>query len=146
LVRVINETYPGIYCAAIDGREASDERFPKIVDFQKITGFAVLVCNTRAAGEGLNIAAANHVVHFDRQWNPAKEAQATARAHRIGQKNTVFVHKLVYKGTIEEVIDDRLLLKAYLAQQTLSPAVQEEDEKSIAEALGIKPIYVSNGV
>jgi len=146
LVRVIQETYPGIYCAAIDGREASDERFPKIVDFQEIKGFAVLICNTRAAGEGLNIVAANHVVHFDRQWNPAKEAQATARAHRIGQKNTVFVHKLVYKGTIEEVIDDRLLLKAYLAQQTLSPAVQEEDEKSIAEALGIKPTYESNGV
>jgi SNF2 family DNA or RNA helicase len=146
LVRLVLQAYPGVYCTAIDGREASDERFPKIVDFQKIEGFAVLVCNTRAAGEGLNIVAANHVVHFDRQWNPAKEAQATARSHRIGQKKTVFVHKLIYSGTIEEVIDDRLLLKAYLAQQTLNPAVQEEDDKSIAEALGVTPIYVNNGV
>jgi SNF2 family DNA or RNA helicase len=145
LSRVINETYPGVFCAVIDGREGSDERFPRITEFQSIDGFAVLICNTRAAGEGLNIVAANHVIHFDRQWNPAKEAQATARSHRIGQKNTVFVHKLVYKGTIEEVIDDRLLLKAYLAQQTLSPAVKEEDEKSIAEALGITPIYMSSG-
>jgi len=146
LVRVVQQAYPGVYCTAIDGREASDERFPKIVEFQKIPGFAVLVCNTRAAGEGLNIVAANHVVHFDRQWNPAKEAQATARSHRIGQKKTVFVHKLIYSGTIEEVIDDRLLLKAYLAQQTLNPAVQEEDDKSIAEALGVTPKYVNNGV
>jgi SNF2 family DNA or RNA helicase len=146
ILRVLQEAYPGVYCAVIDGREVSDVRFPKIVDFQSVDGFAVLVCNTRAAGEGLNIVAANHVVHFDRQWNPAKEAQATARSHRIGQVNTVFVHKLVYTGTIEEVIDDRLLLKAYLAQQTLDPAVKEEDEKSIAEALGIRPTYVNNGV
>jgi SNF2 family DNA or RNA helicase len=145
ILRVIHEAYPGTFSAVIDGREASDERFPKIVEFQAIDGFAVLVCNTRAAGEGLNIVAANHVIHFDRQWNPAKEAQATARSHRIGQVNTVFVHKLVYSGTIEEVIDDRLLLKAYLAIQTLDAAVKEEDEKSIAEALGIKPIYVDNG-
>ena len=89
--------------------------------------------------------AANHVIHYDRQWNPAKEAQATGRSHRIGQKNTVFVHKLVYRGTIEEVIDDRLLLKAYLAQEILNPAVLEEDKKSIAEALGIQPTYIDNG-
>jgi SNF2 family DNA or RNA helicase len=130
----------------IDGRENSDERFPRITEFQSEEGFAVLICNTRAAGEGLNIVAANHIVHFDRQWNPAKESQATSRAHRIGQKKTVFVHKLVYSGTIEEVIDDRLLLKAYLAQEALNPAVEEEDKKSIAEALGVKPNYVDNGV
>ena len=146
LLRVIQQSYPGIYCAVIDGREDSDERFPRITQFQSIEGFAVLICNTRAAGEGLNIVAANHIVHFDRQWNPAKESQATSRAHRIGQKKSVFVHKLVYSGTIEEVIDDRLLLKAYLAQEALNPAVEEEDKKSIAEALGVKPNYVDNGV
>ena len=146
LLRVIQQSYPGIYCAVIDGREDSDERFPWITQFQSLDGFAVLICNTRAAGEGLNIVAANHIVHFDRQWNPAKESQATSRAHRIGQKKTVFVHKLVYSGTIEEVIDDRLLLKAYLAQEALNPAVEEEDKKSIAEALGIQPNYVDNGV
>ena len=146
IFRVIEGAYPGVFCAVIDGRESSDERFPRISEFQSVEGFAVLVCNTRAAGEGLNIVAANHIVHFDRQWNPAKEAQATARSHRIGQINTVFVHKLVYSGTIEAVIDDRLLLKAYLAQQTLNPAVQEDDKKSIAEALGIRPNYINNGV
>ena len=104
-----------------------------------------MVCNTRAAGEGLNIVAANHIIHFDRQWNPAKEAQATARSHRIGQHNTVFVHKLVYQGTIEEVIDDRLMLKAHLAEATLTPAVLEEDDKSILEALRIQPTYTDNG-
>ncbi len=145
LKSVLDQSFRGKFCEVIDGREAADERFPKIVDFQSIDGFALLVCNTRAAGEGLNIVAANHVIHYDRQWNPAKEAQATGRSHRIGQKNTVFVHKLVYRGTIEEVIDDRLLLKAYLAQEILNPAVLEEDQKSIAEALGIQPTYIDNG-
>jgi SNF2 family DNA or RNA helicase len=143
---VLTSSYPGLYCEVVDGREASDERFPKIQEFQKITGFGVLVCNTRAAGEGLNIVAANHVLHYDRQWNPAKESQATARAHRMGQKRTVFVHKLVYKGTIEEVIDNRLLVKTHLAERALMLAEEEEDRKSIADALGIKPEYIEDGV
>ena len=145
ICNVLKQVYPNAFTEVIDGREVADDRFPRILEFQAFSGFATLVCNTRAAGEGLNIVAANHIIHFDRQWNPAKEAQATARSHRIGQHNTVFVHKLVYQGTIEEVIDDRLMLKAHLAEATLTPAVLEEDDKSILEALRIQPTYTDNG-
>jgi SNF2 family DNA or RNA helicase len=145
LYSLLRRDYPDTYSAIIDGRDASDVRFPVIENFKKINGFAILICNTRAAGEGLNITAANHVVHFDRQWNPAKEAQANARAHRIGQEKTVFIHKLIYKDTIEELIDDKLLLKSHLADETLAASEMEADDKSLHEALQIKPTYTDEG-
>jgi SNF2 family DNA or RNA helicase len=64
-----------------------------------------IVLSIKAGGVGLNLTAANHVIHFDRWWNPAVENQATDRAFRIGQKNKVIVHKFISKGTIEEKID-----------------------------------------
>ena len=63
--------------------------------------------NPRAGGSGLNIAAANHVIHYNPEWNPALEDQASARAHRRGQKRPVTVRRLIYAGTVEEVIDQR---------------------------------------
>ena len=75
--------------------------------------------SVKAAGTGLNLAAANHVIHFDRWWNPAVENQATDRAYRIGQKKDVMVHKLVSAGTIEEKIDTILSGKNELAEQVL---------------------------
>jgi SNF2 family DNA or RNA helicase len=145
LQALVNRDYPGFFSAVIDGRDVADDRFSIIETFKKTQGFAVLICNTRAAGEGLNITAANHIIHFDRQWNPAKELQANARAHRIGQEKIVFIHKLIYKGTIEEVIDDRLLLKAHLANETLAPAELEADKKSLSEALQVVPKYTDEG-
>lgn len=65
----------------------------------------VLVLSLRAAGFGLNLTRASHVLHFDRWWNPAVEEQATARAHRIGQQRTLSVHTLITAGTVEEHID-----------------------------------------
>ena len=65
----------------------------------------VLVLSLKAGGTGLNLTAANHVVHVDRWWNPAVEDQATDRAFRIGQRRNVQVHKFVCVGTIEERID-----------------------------------------
>ncbi|MEU9336279.1 DEAD/DEAH box helicase [Streptomyces sp. NPDC048290] len=64
----------------------------------------VLLLSLRAAGFGLNLTRANHVMHFDRWWNPAVEEQATDRAHRIGQQRTLHVHTLVTGGTIEDHI------------------------------------------
>ncbi|NPE20270.1 ATP-dependent helicase [Fusibacter sp. A1] len=64
-----------------------------------------MVLSLKAGGVGLNLTAANHVIHFDRWWNPAVENQATDRAFRIGQKKNVMVHKLITSGTIEEKID-----------------------------------------
>ena len=70
---------------------------------------------TVGSQENLNLTKANHVIHFDRWWNPAVENQATDRAYRIGQKNDVLVHKLVCKGTIEEKIDEMIESKKELA-------------------------------
>ena len=74
-----------------------------------------IVLSVKAGGTGLNLTNANHVIHFDRWWNPAVENQATDRAYRIGQKNNVLVHKLVCKGTIEEKIDEMIESKKELA-------------------------------
>ncbi len=75
----------------------------------------VLILSLKAGGTGLNLTAANHVIHYDRWWNPAVENQATDRAHRIGQKQFVHVHKLITTGTLEEKIDDMLERKQSLS-------------------------------
>ena len=83
-----------------------------------------LVLSIKAGGVGLNLTAANHVIHFDRWWNPAVENQATDRAFRIGQKKTVIVHKFITKGTIEEKIDLMIEDKLKLTKEII-PDVQE---------------------
>lgn len=81
-----------------------------------------MVLSLKAGGVGLNLTAANHVIHFDRWWNPAVENQATDRAFRIGQKKNVMVYKLVTQGTIEEKIDAMIEEKKRLAGDILSSA------------------------
>jgi SNF2 family DNA or RNA helicase len=84
--------------------------------FQTGRGPGVLLLSLKAGGTGLNLTAANHVVHVDRWWNPASEAQATDRAFRIGQRRDVQVHSFVCIGTIEERIDAMIAEKRTLAQ------------------------------
>jgi non-specific serine/threonine protein kinase len=79
-----------------------------------------MVLSLKAGGTGLNLTAANHVIHFDRWWNPAVENQATDRAYRIGQKKNVVVHTFVTKGTIEEKIDRLLSEKRKMSEEILS--------------------------
>ena len=74
----------------------------------------VFLISLKAGGTGLNLTAADTVIHYDPWWNPAAEAQATDRAHRIGQQSTVFVHKLICEGTIEERILELQKRKATL--------------------------------
>lgn len=88
--------------APVDGRSDSADRQALIDEFAQVSGAAVLVMNPKAAGVGLNITAANHVFHFNPEWNPAATDQGTARAHRTGQQRTVFVHEFFYAGTVEE--------------------------------------------
>ncbi len=83
-----------------------------------------MVLSIKAGGVGLNLTAANHVVHFDRWWNPAVENQATDRAFRIGQQKNVIVHKFIAKGTIEEKIDQIIEDKVRLSQEIV-PDIQE---------------------
>ncbi|MGH2862580.1 MAG: SNF2-related protein [Solirubrobacteraceae bacterium] len=85
--------------------------------FQAADGPAVFVLSLKAGGTGLNLTAANHVIHFDRWWNPAVEDQATDRAFRIGQRKNVQVRKLTCVGTLEERIDQLIAEKRDLADQ-----------------------------
>ncbi|MCP4590292.1 MAG: DEAD/DEAH box helicase [bacterium] len=82
-------------------------------------GIRVFLLSLKAGGLGLNLTAANHVFHFDRWWNPAVEAQATDRAHRMGQTRCVQVHKFVCIGTVEERIDKMLEEKRALTDSIL---------------------------
>ncbi|HHB75194.1 MAG TPA: DEAD/DEAH box helicase, partial [Desulfobulbus sp.] len=88
----------------------------KIIDrFQSAGYIPFMVLSLKAGGVGLNLTRANHVIHFDRWWNPAVENQATDRAFRIGQQKKVMVHKFITRGTIEEKIDAMLEEKSKLA-------------------------------
>lgn len=78
-------------------------------------GPSAFILSLRTGGFGLNLVKATHVIHFDRWWNPAVEAQATDRAYRIGQKSTVFVHVFITSGTIEERVDEILERKLIAA-------------------------------
>jgi len=79
-----------------------------------------MVLSLKAGGVGLNLTEANHVIHFDRWWNPAVENQATDRAFRIGQKKNVIVHKFLTKGTVEERIDMMLEEKSRLSRDIIA--------------------------
>ncbi|WP_052709587.1 DEAD/DEAH box helicase [Streptomyces sp. NRRL S-495] len=103
-------------------RDAMVERF------QSPDGPRVFLLSLRAGGTGLNLTAANQVVHLDRWWNPAVEDQATDRAHRIGQRRDVQVRRLVCAGTVEERIDELLT-----AKRTLAEAALGADEQWLAE-------------
>jgi SNF2 family DNA or RNA helicase len=132
----------GIPVWSIDGRTPVAERQSIVDQFSRVAGSAVLVLNPAAAGTGLNIQAANHIVHYTLEWNPAREAQATARAWRRGQERPVTVHRLFYVSSIDELIVDRLTLK----QELFDAVVQASDPDSdislrtlLDHALGLGP-------
>ena len=98
----------------------------KIVEaFQGEKYVPYIVLSVKAGGTGLNLTKANHVIHFDRWWNPAVENQATDRAFRIGQDKNVMVHKLVCEGTIEEKIDQMIESKKELAENVIGSGAEK---------------------
>ena len=90
-----------------------------VARFQDEDYVPYMVLSLKAGGVGLNLTAANHVIHFDRWWNPAVENQATDRAFRIGQKKNVLVHKFITKGTVEERIDEMIEGKLKLTNDVI---------------------------
>ncbi|MFK7884155.1 MAG: DEAD/DEAH box helicase [Phycisphaerales bacterium] len=104
----------------LHGGSAQGARQKMVEQFQEATGkHPILLLSLKAGGVGLNLTAANHVFHYDRWWNPAVENQATDRAYRIGQTRTVFVHKYVVRGTLEERIDEMIESKTELAENII---------------------------
>ena len=84
----------------------------------------VFLISLKAGGSGLNLTAADTVIHYDPWWNPATERQATDRAHRIGQDKPVFVYKMITEGTVEEKIAEMQAKKQALADALFSEGSQ----------------------
>ena len=102
-------------------------------------GARAYILSLRTGGLGLNLVKATHVIHYDRWWNPAVEAQATDRAHRIGQKSMVLVHLFIAAGTIEENVDAILERKSAAAgnlvtsgEKFLASMSADEFERTVA--------------
>ncbi|HEV2155807.1 DEAD/DEAH box helicase [Bradyrhizobium sp.] len=130
-----------VFTGYIDGRVPIDDRQPVIDRFSAESGPALLVLNPRAGGAGLNITAANHVIHYTLEWNPALEDQASARAYRRGQTRPVTVHRLFCGGTVEEVVDDRLARKRTLSETAVVGVRGESDDYTdILAALQRSPL------
>ncbi len=105
----------------LHGSVAVGKRKKLIEQFQATDYHApFMVLSLKAGGVGLNLTEANHVIHFDRWWNPAVENQATDRAFRIGQKKNVLVHKFLTRGTVEEKIDKMLEEKSRLSEDVIA--------------------------
>jgi len=135
----------GLHVDWIDGRVAVKDRQNKVDRFGGISGSAVLLLNPRTAGTGLNLTAANHVIHYGPDWNPAVEDQASARAHRRGQTLPVTVHRLFFVDTVEDVMIQRLEFKRELAQYAVvgTPGGRESRE-DIMRALRTSPMKRRN--
>ncbi len=104
-------------------------------------GLPVFLLSLKAAGTGLNLTRAAHVVHFDRWWNPAVEAQATDRAYRIGQTRPVQVHRMVTEGTVEDRIAGMLARKQRLADAVLGSgeaALTELTDAELADLVALR--------
>ena len=98
----------------LHGGTSVKKRKEAVDKFQSNDYIPYFILSLKAGGTGLNLTAANHVIHFDRWWNPAVENQATDRAFRIGQTKKVLVHKFITKGTLEEKIDQMIEEKSKL--------------------------------
>ncbi|MFA5354435.1 MAG: DEAD/DEAH box helicase [Thermodesulfovibrionales bacterium] len=125
----------------LHGGTAVSKRKDLIAEFQSGHYTPFMVLSLKAGGVGLNLTAANHVIHFDRWWNPAIENQATDRAFRIGQKKNVLVHKFLTKGTIEEKIAQMIESKTKLAQEIIQSGgedwITRMDNKELIELFSL---------
>lgn len=146
LQRVVREMYG--YTAKIINGDTSTSSSPTggkqsrqaaIDEFQGKPGFGVIIMSPIAAGMGLNVTAANHVIHYSRHWNPAKESQATDRAYRIGQNKDVYVYYPMAVSSnfksFDVTLDELLSRKIVLASSTIFPTdrieVRPEDLEQV---------------
>lgn len=129
-----------IHVPIIDGN--TENRAGVVEEFNNLDGFQVMVLSPKAAGVGLTITSANHVIHFTRWWNPAVENQATDRAYRIGQTRDVFVYHLITQdptnfpnGTVEEIMHQILIDKSDLAEDVIVPFNTKSMQSEIWESM-----------
>ena len=129
-----------VYTDCIDGSIPAKDRQSIVDKFTDHTGPGMLVLNPKAAGTGLNITCANHAIHYNLEWNPAVEDQASARIYRRGQNKTVFIYRLYYIDTIEEIINDRIQNKRQLSDTAIVGNLGQNTEKEyLLKALAATP-------
>ncbi len=141
LVRILDDVFHN-KPLFLHGGVSRQKRDEMVEVFQTKKHKKIFILSIKAGGTGLNLTAANHVIHYDLWWNPAVEAQATDRAFRIGQQKNVLVHRMISKGTFEEKINEMLLAKKHLADLTVSAGEQWIGDLSNAE---LKELIRING-
>lgn len=120
LLAQLLEQEMGLEIPFLHGGVARKQRDKMVDDFQERPYVKAMLISLKAGGTGLNLTAANHVIHYDLWWNPAVEAQATDRAYRIGQQKNVQVHRFITQRTFEEKINQMIQSKKELANLTLA--------------------------
>ncbi|HEX4093775.1 MAG TPA: DEAD/DEAH box helicase [Trebonia sp.] len=131
----------------LHGGTSKKQRDAMVARFQQADEPLLFLLSLKAGGTGLNLTAANHVIHIDRWWNPAVEDQATDRAFRIGQRRDVQVRKFVCVGTLEERIDAMIERKKALAEQIVGAGeswLTELSTAALREVLALSPDAVSS--
>lgn len=136
LIREASAGLPSAYWGAINGSTPQEERQAIVDAFSAHDGPGCLVLNPKAAGAGLNITAATIVIHFTQAWNPALEAQASARAHRRGQTQPVQIYRLFYEDTVERVMIDRSTWRRELGNEAVPISTRDEADLRLALSIG----------
>lgn len=125
----------------LHGSLTQEKRTEVISTFQEDENHKILVATLKTGGVGLNLTAAQNVIHYDLWWNPAIENQATDRVHRIGQEKDVMVYRFITKGTLEEVIDEMSKNKLNLAEKAISndeTFITEMSDDELKEKLSLR--------
>ncbi len=134
LTEYLSIGWEDIFINTINGSTPVDDR-QNIVDSFSDAKRGVLILNPQAAGVGLNITAANHVFHFNPEWNPALTEQASKRAHRNGQDKPVFVHYMFYSTTVEEMVASSQELKKAIGKALVPGALLPLTESEVIDRL-----------
>ena len=128
----------GLSYIRIDGQTRNRQ---ELIDRFNSGGHAAALCSVLASGHGINLVAANHVIHVDNWFSPAVEDQATDRVHRIGQSRTVYIHKILVENTLEEKIDALIKRKRKIINGIIDEELEGEKSWSREELLEIlRPI------
>ena len=138
MLDLIKQALPATGISYVELRGQTVDRATPVLRFQACE-VPLFLISLKAGGRGLNLTAADTVIHYDPWWNPAIENQATDRAHRIGQNKAVFVYKLIAAGTVEERIIELQQRKGALAEAMLDEgtwvgALREDDLEFLFEA------------
>lgn len=131
----------GIPVKTINGSTPVKIRQAIVDEFTEYEGSILLALNPKVAGTGLNITAANHVIHYNLEWNPAIEDQASARAYRRGQEKNVFIYRLYYENTVEQIVNERIEKKRAISEiAVVGTEGDAENKEDLIAALALSPV------